>query len=86
MEWFFNHSFFKDNNIYPKFDFNCNIHNKIIGGYCKNYKMNICEECLNNHINHNIIDLNKIGMSDEEILKTDELIKEIEINMKKWIK
>ena len=44
--------------------------------------MNICEECLNDHINHNIINLNKIGMSDEEILKTDELLKEIEINMK----
>ena len=79
---YFNHSFFKYNNIYPKFEFNCNIHNKIFGGYCKNCNMNICEECLNNHINHNIIALNKIGMSDIEILKTDELIKEIEINMK----
>jgi serine/threonine protein kinase len=86
---YFNHSFFKyNNNIikYPKFEFNCNIHNKIIEGYCKDCKINICEECLNNHINHNIIDLNKIGMSDEEILKTDELIKEIEINMKKMNK
>ena len=81
---YFNHSFFKYNNnkMYPKFEFNCNIHNKIIGSYCKNCKMNICEECLNDHINHNIINLNKIGMSDEEILKTEELLKEIEINMK----
>ena len=85
---YFSHSFFKQNNNnnneikYPKFEFNCNIHNKIIGGYCKNCKMNICDECLNNHNNHNIIGLNKIGMSDKEILKTNELIKEIEINMK----
>ena len=83
---YFNHSFFKNNNIYPKFKFNCNIHNKIIGGYCKNCKMNICEECLNNHINHNIINLNKIGMNNEEKLKTNKLIKEIEINMKKMNK
>ena len=48
--------------------------------------MNVCEECLNNHINHNFIDLNKIGMNDEEILKTDQLIKEIEINMLKMHK
>ena len=84
---YFNHSFFKynnNNNIikYPKFEFNCNIHNKIIEGYCKDCKINICEECLNNHINHNIIDLNKIGMNNEEKIKTDKLIKEIEINMK----
>ena len=84
---YFNHSFFKynnNNNIikYPKFEFNCNIHNKIIEGYCKDCKINICEECLNNHINHNIIDLNKIGMNNEEIIKTDKLIKDIEINMK----
>ena len=80
---YFSHSFFKQNNNnnneikYPKFEFNCNIHNKIIKRYCKDCKKNICEECLNNHINHNIIALNKIGMSDIEILKTDELIKEI---------
>ena len=82
---YFNHSFFKyNNNIikYPKFEFNCNIHNKIIGGYCTICKMNICEECLNNHLTHNIIDLNKIGMNNEEKIKTDKLIEEIEINMK----
>ena len=83
---YFNHSFFKNNNIYPKFKFNCNNHNKIIGGYCKNCNMNICEDCLNKHINHNIINLNKIGMNNEEKLKTNKLIKEIEINMKKMNK
>ena len=82
---YFNHSFFnKNNNIikYPKFEFNCNIHNEIIEGYCKNCKMNVCKQCLNIHKNHNIISLNKIGMKDEDILKTNELIKEIVINMK----
>ena len=37
---------------------------------------------LNKQIKHNIINLNKIGISNEEILKTDKLIKEIKINIK----
>jgi len=53
---YFNHSFFKNNNIikYPKFDFNCKIHNKIIEGYCSDCNINICEQCLNDHLNHKL--------------------------------
>ena len=62
-EDYFNHSFF---NKYPQFEFKCKYHSKINEGYCLNCKNNICEECLNENLNHNIISLNKIGMSKEE--------------------
>ena len=77
---YFNHSFFKK---YPQFEFNCKIHSKIIGGYCLNCKNNICEECFNNHLNHNMISFNKIGMNEEEKKMSENLIKEIEINVNK---
>ena len=77
---YFNHSFFKKD---PQFEFNCKIHSKIIGGYCLNCKNNICEECFNNHLNHNMISFNKIGMNEEEKKMSENLIKEIEININK---
>ena len=77
---YFNHSFFKKD---PQFEFNCKIHSKIIGGYCLNCKNNICEECFNNHLNHNMISFNKIGMNEEEKKMSENLIKEIEINVNK---
>ena len=80
---YFNHSFFKyTNNNNPKFEFNRNIHNKRIKGYYKDCKINICEKCLNYHINHNIIDLNKIEMKNEKNTKTNKLTEEIETNKK----
>ena len=79
---YFNHPFFQNTNNYPQFEFNCKIHSKIIKGYCSSCKNNICEECLNAHSNHNIIPLNKIGMSKEEISKSEKFIREIEINIK----
>ena len=82
-EEYFNHSFF---NKYPQFEFKCKNHSKINEGYCLNCKKNICEECLNAHLNHDIISLNKIGMSKEEKIKTENLIKEIEININKMNK
>ena len=81
-EDYFNHSFF---NKYPQFEFKCKNHSKINEGYCLNCKNNICEECLNENLNHNIISLNKIGMSEEEKIKTENLIKEIKININKMI-
>ena len=77
---YFNHSFFKKD---PQFEFNCKIHSKIIGGYCLNCKNNICEECFNNHLNHNMISFNKIGMNEEEKKMSENLIKEIETNINK---
>ena len=79
---YFNHPFFQNTNNYPQFEFNCKIHSKIIKGYCSSCKNNICEGCLNAHSNHNIIPLNKIGMSKEEISKSEKFIREIEINIK----
>ena len=77
---YFNHSFFKKD---PQFEFNCKIHSKIIGGYCLNCKNNICEECFHHHLNHNMISFNKIGMNEEEKKMSENLIKEIEININK---
>ena len=82
-EEYFNHSFF---NKYPQFEFKCKNHSKINEGYCLKCRKNICEECLNEHLNHNIISLNKIGMSKEEKIKAKNLIKEIEINIDKMNK
>ena len=81
-EDYFNHPFFHNTNNYPEFEFNCKIHSKIIKAFCSDCNNNICDECLNDHLNHNIIPLNKIGMSKEEISKTEKLIREIEINIK----
>ena len=81
-EDYFNHSFF---NKYPQFEFKCKNHSKINEGYCLNCKKNICEKCLNEHLNDDIISLNKIGMSKKEKIKTENLIKEIEINIDKMI-
>ena len=77
---YFNHSFFF---FFSQFEFNCKIHSKIIGGYCLNCKNNICEECFNNHLNHNMISFNKIGMNEEEKKMSENLIKEIETNINK---
>jgi serine/threonine protein kinase len=72
----------KKSNIiqFPQFQFNCKTHNQIYKAYCSNCKMNICDQCFNNHSNHNLIPFNKIGLNEEEILQKDQLIKEIELN------
>ena len=82
-EDYFNHSFF---NKYPQFEFKCKNHSKINEGYCLKCKKNICEECLNEHLNDDIIPLNKIGMNEKEKIKIENLIKEIEINIDKMKK
>ena len=44
---YFNHPFFNtDINIFPEFNFQCEIH-------CSNCKCNICELCLNKHLSNN---------------------------------
>jgi len=66
---YFNHSFFKTNNILPKFNFFCNYHSKQYNYYCVNCKINICDNCLNNHLSHEIIPFDEIGFNNEEINK-----------------
>ena len=84
-EEYYDHLFFKveDNIKNPEFNFNCKIHSKNISDYCVTCKNNICEDCHNNHLNHNIISISEIGMSEEEINKTQNLINDLETNISK---
>ena len=69
----FQHSFFKNNSNdlnnlnLPLFNCKCNIHSKDYYAYCSKCKQNICEMCLNQHNQHNIILFSKIGLSKNEI-------------------
>ena len=61
----------------------CNIHNEIYKSYCFNCHKNICENCEDIHINHNLIDLEDNFVDDEELLeKKNELNKSKEELMK----
>ena len=55
---YFNHPFF--NQDIQLFKFNCDKHSKIINNYCKECKKNICDICIKEHSNHNIIPFNNI--------------------------
>ena len=72
-EDYFNHPFFNDN-----FEFNCYKHLKIIKYYCKECKKNICETCIIEHSNHKIIPFYKIGLSENEINRIENVFKEID--------
>ena len=81
-EEYFNHSFFKtenlDNKNLPFFDFKCKIHSQNINSYCQNCQLNICEYCLDKYNEHKIIPFNNIGLNNDEINKTEKLLQEIE--------
>ena len=79
---YLNHSFFKknDNQKLPFFNFDCNKHSKCVNYYCKNCKVNICINCLNEHNNHQIVSFSKIGLNNEEINTINSLLNEIEKN------
>ena len=85
-EEYFNHSFFKQNEIkdrIPQFNFLCEIHSKNINFYCKECKINICEDCINKHNKHEIKSFSKIGLTNEEINEIENINKEITYNMDK---
>ena len=84
-EEYYDHLFFKieDNIKNPEYNFNCKIHSKNISDYCITCKNNICVDCQKNHLNHNIISISEIGMSEEEINKTQNLINDLETNISK---
>ena len=80
---YFKHPFFNNNQLnLPIFNYKCNIHSKDYNTYCVKCKQNICEICLKEHSSHNIIPFNKIGLSQNEIKQFNDIIKEIENNMK----
>ena len=99
---YFNHSFFKqkdnktlslnnnksflNNNKFSYFNFQCNKHFRNVSYYCKNCKLNICQNCLKLHTKHQIISFSKIGLNNEEIDIIDNLLSEIEKNINSYNK
>ena len=84
---YFNHSFFTKYNInFPHFNFNCKLHNKELNYYCYNCKLNICDKCIKEHQNHEIISFSNIGLNQFEINKMDNLIQLINNNQNKFNK
>ena len=81
---YFQHSFFNSNQL-NLFNNKCIIHSKDYYAYCSKCKQNICELCSNNHSSkeHNIILFSQIGLSQNEIKEFNNIIEEIEINVKK---
>ena len=81
---YFQHSFFNSNQL-NLFYTKCIIHSKDYYAYCSKCKQNICELCSNNHSSkeHNIILFSQIGLSQNEIKEFNNIIEEIEINVKK---
>ena len=47
-------------------DFNCQYHNKDFFSFCKECNVNICKDCESFHINHKMIILDDIKLSNEE--------------------
>jgi hypothetical protein len=92
---YFNHSFFqqniKQNNISFSylgnnnlFNFQCLKHyNKEVNYYCKECKINICDNCLKEHdISHQIFIFSSIGLNKDERDEIDNLFKDIENQIK----
>ena len=84
---YFQHPFFNNNQLnnqlnLPIFNYKCKIHSKDYNTYCVKCKKNICEICLKEHSSHNIIPFYQIGLSQNEIKQFNDIIKEIDNNMK----
>ena len=82
---YFNHPFFNQDNI-ELFKFNCDKHSKIINNYCKECKKNICDNCIEEHLTHNIIPFNKIGLNENEIKRMENIFKDIDNKLTKFNK
>ena len=93
-EMYFNHPFFfnfkryKNEIKFPEFNIMCKIHNTIFGGYCKMCKVNLCEFCYSQHSSHssNIVPFYQIGMDSDEKILSEDLINNIEENIKNLTK
>ena len=80
---YFQHSFFNSNQL-NLFNTKCIIHSKDYYAYCSKCKQNICRLCTNHSLKgHNIILFSKIGLSQNENKEFNNIIEEIEINVKK---
>ena len=78
-EEYFNHPFFKEDKINLK----CNKHNNSIFYYCKSCNNSICDNCLKEHLFHEIFPFNKIELNENEINKIEDLLKDINDKFKK---
>ena len=76
-EEYFNNCFFQEKPL------KCKIDDEIIKGYCNDCKKNFCLKCLHYHCNHKFVPLNKIGMTQVEIYKTQKLYEDIDKHLKK---
>ncbi len=93
-EMYFNHPFFfnlkknKNEIKFPEFETICKIHNTTFGGYCNRCKVNFCELCYSQHSSHSyeIFPFYKIGMNSEEKKLSEDLINNIEENIKNLTK
>ena len=100
-EKYFEHPFFKINSNQiqiinqsnqlnlPIFNLKCEKHsNKDLIGYCPVCKCNICFICYHEHSskNHKVILFSQIGFTQDELNQTNDLIEQIENNIKKFKK
>ena len=93
-EMYFNHPFFfnfkryKNEIKFPEFNIMCKIHNTIFGGYCQMCKVNLCEFCYSQHSSHSsyIVPFYQIGMDSDEKILSEDLINNIEENIKNLTK
>ena len=93
-EMYFNHPFFlnfkryKNEIKFPEFEILCKKHNTTFGGYCNRCKVNFCEFCYSEHSSHKyeIFPFFKIGMSSKEKQLSEDLINNIEENIKNLTK
>jgi len=79
---FFNKKLEYNQNI-QKFHVKCNKHFKNYYYYCCKCSINICELCINEHIEHKYIPFSQIGLNDNEINKMHIFLDEIKKNLQK---
>ncbi len=76
---YFNHSFFTHLN-----NFECKTHLKQLNFFCQSCEQNICNNCLKEHNNHQIIPFSYIGLTIKENEIFENLFLEIENNIKSF--
>ena len=62
----------------------CYFHNEKMVSYCFDCQMNLCEKC-NNHINHEVIKMDDILLSNEKIEKLNKTIIQAELTIERFV-
>ena len=71
--------------LLSKLDNYCIEHKEKIISFCKKCSINLCNDCLKSHINHNIINIDSIKLNNKQIEEYENQIKESEINYKNFM-